>query len=203
MSQRSCRGVKILSRGPRDTPARRSWLARVTWAAPSRRLRAICTTERFSTGSRKDPRTPLVERAHRRTAPDLVIGAPGLVTGAGPLGAHEKIPAEDKRHLVFGILVRPFDLTGVAALEERLRVGPDVVDRPPEHLLFQNAFLPVGDRVEARVGAVRLVELLTPLSEKRPPLEHLHFDTQLEHVGGRSHRDVRGRRGREQRSAVR
>ena len=52
----------------------RSCCARVTTAAPSSRLRAICDDACGSPGSaRNDAARPRVERAHRRAAPDLVV----------------------------------------------------------------------------------------------------------------------------------
>ena len=64
---------------------------------------------------------------------------------------------------------------------------PDLVERGAEQVLLDVGPLGGGQRLQAGVGAVQLVELGGAHGEHGAALEHLHLDAHLEHVGGGGH----------------
>src|SRR5204862_3132477 len=75
---------------------------------------------------------PLVEGAHRRPAPDLVVQLPRRFAGVRPPAGKPQIPAEDQGHPVLRIHLRSGQLAWIAALEEVARLVPDLLEARAE-----------------------------------------------------------------------
>ena len=83
------------------------------------------------------PADPLVERRHRRAAPDLVVDRPRRLARVRPVRRLAEVPAEDQRHLVLGVALGPLDLRRVALAEVVARLLPDLRQRGPEERLLE------------------------------------------------------------------
>src|SRR5439155_8461966 len=69
---------------------------------------------------------PLVECAHRRPAPDLVVQLPRRFAGIRPAARQAEVPAEDQGHPVLWVRLCSDQLARIAALEEGAGLVPDL-----------------------------------------------------------------------------
>ena len=120
------------------------------------------TTVRFARLLEERPLRPLVERAHRRAAPHLVVELPARLAGVRPPARQPEVPAEHERHPVLRVGLGLRQLRRVAADEELLGRRPDLVEGRAEVRLLDLDALGLRDRLPARVVPVQFVELRRP-----------------------------------------
>ena len=138
---------------------------------------------------------PLVEGAHRGTAPDLVVELPIRRARVRPLRRLPQVGSEQKRKLVARLGSCALQLRRVSLYEERPAGLPRLFKRRAEVLLLELVAHRGRQGGDAVVGAEQLVEARGADGEERPPREHLHLDPHLEHVRRGGHAHV-GRAGR-------
>ena len=135
---------------------------------------------------------PSVEGAHRRAAPDLVVGAAVRVAVDRPAAGLAEVPAEHQRHLVLRVALGAGDLGRVALRARSARVSPRPRRawrgaRPSRAARAARR----GSVVERRRGCGRPRRACAARGrEHRAALQHLHLHAHLEHVGGRRHHHV-------------
>src|ERR1700722_3086579 len=141
-------------------------------------------------GLKKRSGHPRIERAHGRSAPDLIIHAPRGVALHGPLVRAPQIPAKYQSHAMLRVAFGAFRFLWIGFLKISPRLFPDARHRLPEYIFFKLSDYPRRDLFERFMRAVNFIELGRPLRKEQAALEHLHLDAEFEHIAGRSHGHV-------------
>ena len=119
--------------GGSASPSAFAWCTRAITAPPSSSAHAMSTTWRASSGSSHVPRTQSLNTPaagpHQIWKSRLRVAA-----RARPAARHPEVPAEDERHPVVRVGVARARPRAGRAPTSTGRLGPHVVERPPEDL---------------------------------------------------------------------
>ena len=100
---------------------------------------------------------PLVERPHRRPAPDLVSQNARGVSLVGPVGRLAEIGPEHQGHFMTRVTIGPLVLARVALGKKSPGLLPLLFEAAAKIVLFQERFFLGGDLVESFVSLIEMI----------------------------------------------